>query len=159
MNHMPDLTVHRGTGAWTRRQVLTAGGAVAVTLLAGCRPAEPSAGPVLATPSVALPTPTPAVEAQPLEIAPDLRRKLAQMVLVGFRGTVLEADNPIVADIRDRVFRGEAQRWAYVTGYIAFVDDENPEWWGPLSREQADKKIRQLLKELAEEKIDWDKVR
>ncbi|MCB0039785.1 MAG: glycoside hydrolase family 3 [Caldilinea sp.] len=106
MNHMPDLTVYRGTGAWTRRQVLTAGGAVAVTLLAGCRPAEPSPAPAPTTPPVSLPTPTPAAEARPLEIAPDLRRKLAQMVLVGFRGTVIEADNPIVADIRDRGIGG-----------------------------------------------------
>ncbi len=35
-----------------------------------------------------------------------LRRKLAQMVLVGFRGLALDADNPIVADVRDRDIGG-----------------------------------------------------
>ena len=114
MNHMPDLTGHRATGAWTRRQVLAASGAVAVTVLAGCRPADSTATATpMATPAAlptasptALPTATPAAEAQPLELAPELRRKLAQMVLVGFRGTALEPDNPIVADIRDRGIGG-----------------------------------------------------
>lgn len=36
----------------------------------------------------------------------DLRRKLAQMVLVGFRGLTVEADNPIVVDVRDRDIGG-----------------------------------------------------
>ena len=118
MNALSFLTDNAGARSWTRRQVLAASGAVAVTVLAGCRPADSTATATpMATPTAlptalptasptALPTATPAAEAQPLELAPELRRKLAQMVLVGFRGTALEPDNPIVADIRDRGIGG-----------------------------------------------------
>lgn len=102
MNHLACLTEHAGAKMWTRRQVLVAGGAIAATLLAGCRrPAGPSAVAIRASPAAAPATPTSVAEETPLAVAPDLRRKLAQMVLVGFRGTVLEPYNPIVADIRD----------------------------------------------------------
>ncbi len=62
---------------WTRRQALTGAGALALGALAGCRPHSAALAP-----------------------RPSLRTKLAQMVLVGFRGTVLAADNPILADIQ-----------------------------------------------------------
>ena len=76
----------------TRRQVLVGGGAIlAAGLLAGCYPAVPN-------------TPEPADAAA--SAAAELRRKLAQMVLVGFRGTTLEPNNPIVADVRDRGIGG-----------------------------------------------------
>jgi beta-N-acetylhexosaminidase len=57
--------------------VLTGAGALALGALAGCRPHSAALAP-----------------------SPSLRAKLAQMVLVGFRGTTLAADNPILADIR-----------------------------------------------------------
>ncbi len=55
----------------------------------------------------ALPTATPVPAAPPREaepektVDPELRRKLAQLVMTGFRGLTLEADNPIVAAVRD----------------------------------------------------------
>jgi beta-N-acetylhexosaminidase len=77
------------TLAWTRRQVLSAGTVAMLGLLAGCRPVtREAAGP------------------RPIAQDPELRRKLAQMVLVGFRGTTLDPANPIVADIRDRGLGG-----------------------------------------------------
>ncbi len=84
---------------WTRRQVLTGGAMFAAWLLSGCTAIVPNTP----TPSAAAPppTPTPAPTATPTP-GPDLRHKLAQMVLVGFRGTTLDAANPIVADVRDR---------------------------------------------------------
>jgi beta-N-acetylhexosaminidase len=54
------------------------------------------------------PTSTLALEEAPTNDTIGLRRKLAQMVLVGFRGLTLEADNPIVADVRDRGIGGVA---------------------------------------------------
>jgi beta-N-acetylhexosaminidase len=89
----------------TRRQLLTAGSMVAAGLLAGCAPVAPPAPPsaVTDTPPPAIPTPT----VQPVAAGgSELRQKLAQMVLVGFRGTTLDPDNPIVADIRDRGIGG-----------------------------------------------------
>jgi len=105
--------VHAG---WTRRQVLVAGSTLTAGLLVGCQSAAPKSTVVeTVTPAVTesgvaattpLPTPTPMPERAPIEELADLRRKLAQMVLVGFRGLMLDADNPIVADVRDRDIGG-----------------------------------------------------
>lgn len=61
-------------------------------------------------------------------------------------------------DIKDRVLHGKAQRWAYVTGGMAYraEGEENP--WNHPSLELADKKIREVLTALAEENIDWSQV-
>lgn len=61
-------------------------------------------------------------------------------------------------DIKDRVFHGEAQRWAYVTATMPYIEAEEREFGGPPSLDMADKKIRQLLAELADAKIDWDQI-
>ncbi len=89
----------------TRRQALAAGSAAVAGLLAGCRPVT-SPPPLQATTDAGpTATPVPAApprEAEPAEtVDPELRRKLAQMVVTGFRGLTLEADNPIVAAVRD----------------------------------------------------------
>lgn len=62
-------------------------------------------------------------------------------------------------DIKDRVLLGKAQRWAYVSASMQFLDQENPPFGAPPTLEKADKKIRELLKELAERNIDWDDVK
>lgn len=86
----------------TRRQVLAGGGILATALLAGCRPAESGAPLATNTPEPA-PTASPAVvAAKPAGAEVELRKKLAQMVMVGFRGTALTADSSIVADVRER---------------------------------------------------------
>ena len=81
--------------------MLAGSGVLAATLLAGCRPNSVPLPPAL-VPAL---TPTTAAEMTGAA-AVDLRRKLAQMVLVGFRGATLDAANPIVADIRDRDIGG-----------------------------------------------------
>ncbi|MFO7633735.1 MAG: glycoside hydrolase family 3 N-terminal domain-containing protein, partial [Caldilinea sp.] len=95
---------------WTRRQVLAAGSALAAGFLAGCRPAAPDTpqpdATSTATASIALTTSV--AEDPDIDSEAELRRKLAQMVLVGFRGLTLDADNPIVADVRDRGIGGVA---------------------------------------------------
>ncbi len=102
MNQLPS----RVRTGWTRRQALIAGGALATGLLTGCRPMRPMAtAPAAAT---ATPPPTLAPEATTPAATGELRRKLAQMVLVGFRGLALDAANPIVADVRDRGIGGVA---------------------------------------------------
>ncbi|MEP4077609.1 hypothetical protein [Haloferula sp.] len=62
-------------------------------------------------------------------------------------------------DIKDRVIKGEAQRWAFVTISMRFVDQEERALGDPPNFEMADKKIRELAKELAEQNIDWDRIR
>lgn len=107
MSH-PSNTMHKG---WTRRQVIITGSALTAGLLAGCQPAAPEPGsPVTAATAVttitAPPTPTLLLEEAPTEDTIELRRKLAQMVLVGFRGLSLDGANPIVADVRNRNIGG-----------------------------------------------------
>lgn len=62
-------------------------------------------------------------------------------------------------DIKDRVLKGEAQRWAFVTISMRFVDQENRGFGDPPDLEMADKKIRELAKRLAEGNIAWDRIR
>lgn len=62
-------------------------------------------------------------------------------------------------DIKDRVLKGEAQRWAFVTISMRFVDQESRGYGDPPDLEMADKKIRELAKELAEGNIDWSQIR
>ncbi|WP_297640786.1 glycoside hydrolase family 3 protein [Caldilinea sp.] len=97
---------HRRT--WTRRQVLAAGAVLAWSLAGGCRqeapsPQQPKPAPPTTTASPESPTPT---AAPPVPEERTLRRKLAQMVLVGFRGLRLDSANPIVADVRERGLGG-----------------------------------------------------
>ena len=62
-------------------------------------------------------------------------------------------------DIKDRVLKGEAQRWAFVTISMRFVAQEARAFGDPPDLEMADKKIRELAKELAEQNIDWERIR
>ncbi|MBB5350816.1 hypothetical protein HNR46_001050 [Haloferula luteola] len=62
-------------------------------------------------------------------------------------------------DIRDRVIKGEAQGWAYVTATMPYsLESELPMGSPLLPLPDADKKIRQLLAELAEENIQWANI-
>ena len=101
---------------WSRRELLVRGGGglLAAGLLAGCQsavapPTETPTAPPPASPTAASePTaeaaaaikPAPFLAAQPA--APTLEQMLAQMVMVGFRGTTLASAAPIVADISQR---------------------------------------------------------
>jgi beta-N-acetylhexosaminidase len=108
---MSDKLVARNCATGTRyslsrRQLLAAGGIAAAGLLAGCTSAVPAAPQAVPADPPQLPSPTSMPTPPPAAAAPALRQKLAQMVLVGFRGTTLDPDNPIVADIRDRGIGG-----------------------------------------------------
>ena len=61
-------------------------------------------------------------------------------------------------DIKDRVFKGEAQSWAYVSITMPYAEQSDDLDGALLNLDQADKKIRQLLTELADENIDWSAV-
>jgi len=58
-------------------------------------------------------------------------------------------------DMRDRLLRGQDQRWAYVSASMWFSD--TGEYELP-SRETAEKEIRQFLSDLADRNIDWQKI-
>lgn len=101
---------------WSRRELLVRGGSglIAAGLLAGCQSAVAPAAETPTVPPAASPTaaaeataesasaikPAPFLAAQPA--APTLGQMLAQMVMVGFRGTNLASAAPIVADISQR---------------------------------------------------------
>lgn len=59
-------------------------------------------------------------------------------------------------DMRDRVIRGQDQRWAYVSASMWFDDAEAN---GLPTREAAEKQIRQFLESLADQNVDWSAVR
>lgn len=102
----------------SRRIFLRGIGAGALaTLLAGCTeglPSTPPATPSRATPTASAPTPAPAPIASPTASPspsgpfgePDLRTKIAQMLLVGFRGLTVKQAADTVADIGDRGLGG-----------------------------------------------------
>jgi len=60
-------------------------------------------------------------------------------------------------DMKDRLVRGMDQRWAYATtstwfGKLPWLEDE-------VTEEQADAKIIEFIRGIAERQIDWDQVR
>jgi hypothetical protein len=59
-------------------------------------------------------------------------------------------------DMRDRVIRGQDQRWAYVSASMWFDDTEANNL---PTREMAEKQIRQFLESLADQNIDWSAIR
>jgi hypothetical protein len=60
-------------------------------------------------------------------------------------------------DMRDRLFSGMDQRWAYVSasmwyGKVPWIEEE-------VSIEEADSKLKQFISKFAMEQIDWDMIR
>jgi beta-N-acetylhexosaminidase len=90
----------------SRRRFLGGAAAAAAALLAACVAPDltptprPSSGPSL----LSSPTPTPLPSAVATE--PNLREKVGQMLLIGFRGTTEETSASVLADIRDRALGG-----------------------------------------------------
>lgn len=89
----------------TRRRFLTAlGGGLAAVFLAACG-IDRSTQPTPSSSAAASPTSTPSPEPTSTP-SPSLRDRIAQMLLVGFRGLTVEGAGEIVADIRDRNLGG-----------------------------------------------------
>jgi hypothetical protein len=57
--------------------------------------------------------------------------------------------------MRDRLLRGQDQRWAYVSASVWFDEDEK----SPRSRPIVEKEIRQFLSDLADRNIDWTQIK
>lgn len=58
-------------------------------------------------------------------------------------------------DMRDRLLRGQDQRWAYVSASMWFSEAGE---YGLTSRDNAEKEIRQFLSDLADNNIDWTQI-
>lgn len=58
-------------------------------------------------------------------------------------------------DMRDRLLRGQDQRWAYVSASMWFSEAGE---YGLPSRDFAEKEIRQFLSDLADRNIDWEQI-
>lgn len=84
---------------------------------------------------------------------------LTYYFFVGNREITNSHTERTLIDIKDRVLLGKAQRWAYVSASMQFVEQVDPPFGAPPTLEKADKKIRELLKELAERNIDWEDVK
>ncbi|HEX5578032.1 MAG TPA: glycoside hydrolase family 3 N-terminal domain-containing protein [Candidatus Limnocylindria bacterium] len=91
---------------FTRRAFLTVAGGAGATLLAACLRLAPSssAAPGGASTSAATPSAPPTLAPTPAEVP--LRAKIAQMLLVGFRGTDAASASAILADISERGLGG-----------------------------------------------------
>ncbi|GAA5483664.1 exosortase-associated EpsI family protein [Haloferula sargassicola] len=62
-------------------------------------------------------------------------------------------------DIKDRVLKGQAQSWAYVSVTMPYTAEAEHQSGAPLlPLEDSDKKIRQLLSKLAVTNIDWSMI-
>lgn len=83
---------------------------------------------------------------------------LTYYFFVGEQSITRDHTKRTLIDIKDRVLHGKAQRWAYVSATMPFIESEDREFGGPLNFEMADKKIRQLLKELADSNIAWEQI-
>ncbi len=109
---MAKMADHR----WTRRRFLRASGLGAVAFLAGCAaatvrrpgPSVPPSATAFTTPSpTPSPTSSPTAQSSPSPSPkPDLRTRIGQMLLVGFRGLTVDDQSLIVQDIRDRGLGG-----------------------------------------------------
>jgi beta-N-acetylhexosaminidase len=92
----------------SRRRFLAGGLATVLgAVLAACAAAIESASSVHspgATPSPTLPPPSPTPPPSP--VGPSLRERIAQMLLVGFRGSTLDEAEPIARDIAERGLGG-----------------------------------------------------
>lgn len=80
-------------------------------------------------------------------------------LFVGAERITADHTERTLIDITDRVAKGEAQRWAFITASIPYTNDPERNFGAPLlTLDMADKKIRQLLSELAEHNINWDQI-
>ena len=91
----------------TRRRFLAGSGSMGVlALLGGCGGSDDSEDEATPTATATSSPPTPTQAAASPTAAPtqppSVEEMIGQMLMLGFRGTELTADNPIVADIRDR---------------------------------------------------------
>lgn len=62
-------------------------------------------------------------------------------------------------DIKDRLFKGQAQRWAYVSLTMWFDGETTPDGSGLNDIDTADTALRELIGKLADENIDWDRIK
>ena len=67
----------------------------------------------------------------------------------------------VLADMKNRLENGEAQRWAYVLVSLPYRDkeDTDPRLADKPSLESADLKVRELLGDIAASNITWERVK
>lgn len=62
-------------------------------------------------------------------------------------------------DMEDRLMKGEAQRWAYISVTMRFKSAQESSLGHLPDFDTADRSVRQLLSELAARNIDWGQIR
>ena len=81
---------------------------------------------------------------------------------VGHENITEDHTRRTLIDIRDRLFKGEAQRWAYISVTMMFDGDHTPDELareaGLANLDSAEESVRHLLSELAAKNIDWDMI-
>lgn len=85
-------------------------------------------------------------------------QSLTYYFFVGSSDVVASHEKRTLIDMRDRVFKGEDQRWAYVTVSVRFGEYPGKPTGTLMTLEEADQSIRHFLADLAENNIDWSKV-
>lgn len=85
------------------------------------------------------------------------RKSITYYFFVGHDRITADHTERTVLDIVDRVAKGTAQRWAYVSATMAYTDKKERGYGDLPSLEMADEKLRLLLEQLAEENIDWSR--
>jgi hypothetical protein len=87
-------------------------------------------------------------------------RYLTYYFFVGKDGITEDHRTRVLADMRNRLENGEAQKWAYVLVSLPFreAEDSDPRVVNYPDRETADRKMRELLGEIAANNIDWKRV-
>jgi len=83
---------------------------------------------------------------------------LTYYFFVGAERITADHTSRTLIDIFDRIAKGEAQKWAFISASMPYRDNADREFGDPPTLEMADKKIRQLIEELAERNIDWSRV-
>lgn len=83
---------------------------------------------------------------------------LTYYFFVGHDNVLATHEDRVFTDMKDRLLKGQDQRWAYISVSMMFGDLPGYPAGTLPSKEETDEKIRDLLQKLAEQNIDWSQI-